>query len=307
MILLVRRWVVRLTRRLAARLGYDLVLRSVYSPVPAIPPATSPVWQRASSLSGLEVGPQRQLAFLEGDLARYLDEFEPPPGFHLWNDYYQSVDAEVLYAMIRHFRPRQVLEIGSGYSTLVIEAACRRNASEGRTAEIVAVDPEPRRGLDMLRGSVVTIREPAQELPVERFLELEQNDVLFVDSSHTVKLGSEVNLIVLEVLPRLREGVVVHFHDVFLPYEYPRHWYERGTYLAEQYARAPPAAREHDPEPPGAAGLRSDGVLAPQAQSSLRAVNIRLSEGLRPRGTLATLRVGRFGRNATFVRRTPAR
>jgi hypothetical protein len=75
----------------------------------------------------------------------------------------------------------------------------------------------------------------ATTVPLEQFMSLEADDILFVDTSHTVKLGSEVNFVVLEVLPRLRSGVLVHFHDIFLPYEYPRAWFARGTYLAEQY------------------------------------------------------------------------
>jgi len=138
--------------------------------------------------------------------------------------------------MIRHLKPRRVLEIGSGYSTLVTAAASVRNRQQGKASEVTAVDPEPRLplwpppdGLDRVLPTA------AEQLPLERFLELGRGDVLFVDSSHTVKLGSDVNFLVLEVLPRLRPGVVVHFHDIFLPYEYPRAWYERGTYLAEHY------------------------------------------------------------------------
>jgi hypothetical protein len=206
-----------------------------------LPAPDADVWTRAVSLVGVELDPSAHLQFLETALAPYLPEFRPPEdasrgGFFLWNGYYQAGDAEVLYAMIRHFKPRLVLEIGSGFSTLVGAAACARNAVEGCRADFVAVDPDPRVPLGHeIEGLTRFEQTRAQDVPLERFLALGTGDVLFIDSSHTVKLGSEVNYLVLEVLPCLRPGVVVHFHDVFLPYEYPRAWYERGTYLSEQY------------------------------------------------------------------------
>jgi hypothetical protein len=235
---LVYRGALAATRAAAQRLKHDLVPSNVYSPLPDVP-ADGAFWLKpAVSLAGVRLDTAAQLHFLETTLAPYLAEFDRlvdgtvGGGFQLWNGYYQSVDAEVLYAMVRHLKPKRVLEIGSGYSTFVTAAACTRNADEGRPADFVSIDPEPRAALD--RGARLE-RVPAQQLPLERFLALDHGDILFVDSSHSVKLGSEVNFLVLEVLPRLRPGVVVHFHDIFLPYEYPRAWYLRGTFLAEQY------------------------------------------------------------------------
>jgi hypothetical protein len=233
----------RALRRVARGYGYDLVRRDFYSPVPRVPPADHPVWA-PSALPGVTLDTATHLRFLETELGRYLPEFGPPAhpdparpgGFHLWNGYYQAVDADVLYAMIRHLKPRRVLEIGSGYSTLVTAAAIARNRAEGQDCEFTAVDPDPRiAGAAGPEGPARVLALPAQELPLETFLELRRGDVLFVDGSHTVKLGSDTNFLVLEVLPRLRAGVVVHFHDIFLPYEYPRAWYERGTFLAENH------------------------------------------------------------------------
>jgi len=232
--------VFRASRRVARLLGYDLVPRTIYTPIPELPAAGAEIWTRPPALVGLELDPAKHLEFLRAELKPFLSEFDPPSrpqseeGFHLWNGYYQSVDAEVLYAMVRYLRPRRVLELGSGYSTLVTAAACLRNAAEGTSAEFTAVDPTPRIPVSS-PGLTRLERSRAEELPLEHFLELEERDVLFVDSSHVVKLGGEVNFLVLEVLPRLRPGVAVHFHDVFWPYEYPRAWYVRGTYATEQY------------------------------------------------------------------------
>ena len=226
-------------KRAARAVGVEIVPHDTYSPIPLVPRGDEP-WSRRASLVGIELDLAAQLEFLDSALSRYFAEFVPVPDkaadgeFYLWNEYYQGVDAEILYAMIRHLKPRRVLELGSGFSTLVTAAACSANRREGSPGELVAIDPSPR--INLQPGPFLRIeRCGAESLPLERYLELGPGDVLFIDSSHTVKLGSEVNFIVLEVLPRLQPGVIVHFHDIFLPFEYPRAWFERGTYLSEQY------------------------------------------------------------------------
>jgi predicted O-methyltransferase YrrM len=194
-------------------------------------------------LPGIAMDETAQLAWLEATLAGYLDEFSarvaaPDSDLRvdLRNGYYQLADAALLFAMVRHFRPQRLLELGGGFSTLISAAAGATNARQGNPVELVSVDPEPRTECEpALAGLVRLERRSAADLPIDWFLTLEANDILFVDTTHTVKRGSEVNYVVLEVLPRLRPGVVVHFHDIFLPYEYPWAWFARGTYLAEQY------------------------------------------------------------------------
>jgi len=237
---LARRIALHTVAAAARRLDRALVARNAYSPVPEI--LDEAVWDRKSSLAGVRFNTGDQLAFLESSLETYLHEFTPPRetvpggGFYVWNSYYQAVDAEVLYAMVRHLKPSRILEVGSGFSTLVSAAACVRNAREGRPAELVAVDPAPRVTLPITVDGLARVeRRSAEDLPLDRYLELETDDILFVDSSHIVKLGGEVNYLVLEVLPRLRPGVVVHFHDIFLPDEYPRAFYDMAMYLSEQY------------------------------------------------------------------------
>jgi hypothetical protein len=142
----------------------------------------------------------------------------------------------MLYAMIRTAKPKRIVELGSGHSTLVTARAARRNASEGDAPTLEVFDPFPSVVTDDLPGLTRLERIGAQQVPLEVFETLEAGDVLFVDTTHTVKVGSDVNFIVLEVLPRLREGVYVHLHDIFLPYEYPQQWMEDyGLYWTEQY------------------------------------------------------------------------
>lgn len=148
------------------------------------------------------------------------------------NDQFPPHDVAVLYAMIRHLRPARVVEVGSGWSTTVTSRAIRDG---GLDTHLTAIEPHPR---DFL-GSL----DPLHELRVERvehtpssvFEALGVGDVLFVDSSHVAKTGSDVVHLLLDVVPRLPAGVVVHVHDVFLPEDYPQTWVRAGFGWNEQY------------------------------------------------------------------------
>lgn len=230
-------------RRLAGTGGYDVVRRSPYSPVPSVPPAGDSCWTATSEMPGVTLDIDAGFETLEWSLGEFLREFEtllcaPPAGwrFDPGDGYFQGADAAVLYAMLRWSRPRAVIEVGAGMSSVVAATALTRNATEGTPCRFVSVDPEPRLGeLSGLKGLSQLRHCSAASVPIEDYLELEDGDVLLVDSSHTVKRGSEVNFLVLEVLPRQKAGVRVHFHDVFLPGDYPREWFEQGAYLAEHY------------------------------------------------------------------------
>ena len=220
--------------RSAHAVGVDIVARNYYSPIPAwedLPPA---VFERRNSLVGVRFDLQEQLSFL-GRLDPFLTEFELPPGFMWDNRMYDRVEADVLYALVRSQRPRRIIELGSGFSSLIIAAAARRNIAEGCDLAYTAYDPYARNFIRAGVDPLVLRHQSAGEIPVERFAELQSGDVLFVDTTHTVKLGSEVNRLVLDVLPTLSPGVLVHVHDVFLPYEYPKEFLENRLYWAEQY------------------------------------------------------------------------
>jgi predicted O-methyltransferase YrrM len=217
--------------------SYHLVRRSYQDPIPE--PQEDAFWDRERPLPALDLDTEVMIELAERELAEGIREFSPPQGFDFANAYYASVDAEVAHALLRARRPRTVIELGSGYSTLVIAAACRANARDGAPVEYSVLDPHPRPGdpgLDGLEGVSELRRVRTQDVDPRTVDSLDRGDVLFVDTTHTVKVGSDVNTIVLELLPRLRPGVLVHFHDVFLPSEYPRPLVEQlGLYWAEQY------------------------------------------------------------------------
>jgi len=192
-------------------------------------------WDHCLPTTGVDLGEAAAMQLLRTVFPAYRAEYErfprqpsPSAGFYLDNGYFEAVDAEVLYCMVRHFRPRTVVEVGSGFSTLVTRLALQANGGEGR---LVAIDPEPRTSIVGAIGE--HIRSPVQAVDPSVFAELGENDILFVDSSHVVCTGGDVNFLIFDVLPRLRPGVLVHVHDVFLPYEYPARWIAAGN--TEQY------------------------------------------------------------------------
>lgn len=214
-----------------ARLGLQVVVKSFYSPIPDLASLPVSTWERQSDLAGIRFDLEEQLAFLERHRP-YLAEFAPPADF-LENGSYGPVDADVLYAIVRAAEPKRIVELGSGYTSHVIAEANRRNQRE---ADYRAYDPYPGVAQPGLPGLTELARTPAQGLPAEVFTALGENDLLIVDTTHTVKTGGDVNHVVLDILPLLGPGVLVHFHDIFLPWEYPRKWAEDyGLYWAEQY------------------------------------------------------------------------
>jgi Methyltransferase domain len=217
-----------LARRALSRLGLELLLSSYDSPIPQPRALRDGYLEAARPLPGVELDTERALSFLREELGPLLRDWREPPGFSLDNGTYESVDAETLHAMVRRFSPRHVVELGSGYSSLIIADALARN---GSGAEHRCLDPYPSPLLPSGRVEPIA----AQDLEPAMLAHLQEDDILFVDTSHTVKVGGDVNAIVLELLPQLSPGVLVHFHDIFLPYSYSRGHLESGHFWSEQY------------------------------------------------------------------------
>jgi predicted O-methyltransferase YrrM len=195
---------------------------------------------------GVDMNQEGQVRLLADFAVRFRQEYdaiprrptESPLDYHIDNGAFESVDGEVLYCMIRDLRPRRVIEIGSGASTLLAAKALHHNEDDGSPpCKYTVCDPFPgaevRRGVP---GVTRLITEPVQSVPLEVFGALEANDILFIDSSHVLKIGSDVQYEFLEVIPRLKPGVVVHIHDIFMPAEYPQAWVvKQHRFWTEQY------------------------------------------------------------------------
>ncbi len=151
------------------------------------------------------------------------------------NDYFMGLDSRMLFTMIVQRRPARIVEVGSGFSTRLMAATVERHL-RGRTS-LTVVDPYPsdvvRSGFPGL-GRVLAV--PVQDVPLDELTQLDAGDVLFVDSSHVAKTGSDVQFLTGHVLPSLRPGVLVHLHDIFLPFDYPFEWaVEQRRDWNEQY------------------------------------------------------------------------
>jgi predicted O-methyltransferase YrrM len=154
--------------------------------------------------------------------------------YHATNNQFPALDAWVLEGLLRHVRPKLMIEVGCGYSTLVSARVNREQL--GSATRLTCIEPYPRDFLQAGVPGVTDLRvEKIQETPLALFDELGENDVLFVDTSHTVKTGGDVTWIFGEIIPRLRSGVYVHVHDIFLPGEYPEEWVLEGWGWNEVY------------------------------------------------------------------------
>lgn len=157
--------------------------------------------------------------------------------FHFDQSYFKQGDSIALYSMMRLFPPKRVIEVGSGFSSaLMLDVSDR--FLDGRT-QFTFIDPFPERLSEVLRPedfrTANIIKRPVQEIPANSFAELQSNDILFIDSSHVAKIGSDVNYLYFEVLPRLAGGVLVHVHDIFWPFQYPIDWVREGRAWNEAY------------------------------------------------------------------------
>ncbi len=220
--------------------GLSILPAHFYSPVPdtRILRQTFKRWYTPSSLGGVKIDVPMQEAFLQS-LTPYKQECASLPDYNGvtqrgLGEGYNIVDAHTLYLMLRHFKPRTMIEVGSGVSTFfALEALAKNNVENGANTGITCIEPFPRRGLEKLasEGKVRLTVEFVQNVDIETFQQLGENDVLFIDSSHVLKTDSDVQYLYLEILPRLNKGVVIHIHDIFFPYPTP----EPETWIFRQH------------------------------------------------------------------------
>lgn len=228
------------------RLGFHVTPNHFYEPIPDTRTLKDELWTKLSDMAGIEVNAEAQFKLLSEFRSKFRNEYDDLPRqqtaipyqYFVNNEYFVSVDAEVYYCMIRHFRPGKIVEVGAGYSTYLGAQAIVRNKREyGVDCELIAIDPYPNKTLEKgFPGLSGVIRSKAEDVDLMTFLTLKENDILFIDSSHVLKIGNDVRYLYNEVLPRLNKGVLVHVHDIFLPANYPRNWVLREhRFWNEQY------------------------------------------------------------------------
>jgi predicted O-methyltransferase YrrM len=196
-------------------------------------------WTKSNYDQGLKFEPDKYLTFLRETCLPYKEAYSKFPvspngdqkAFYLDNGYFRSVDAEVLYSVIRHRKPNRIIEVGSGFSTRLIASAIK----DGQlSSKLTSIDPSPR--VDVTGSVAEHIRSTVEDLDPNLIVDaLHPGDVLFIDSSHQVITGGDVPYLFLEILPRLRPNVLIHVHDIFLPLDYPEEAVLPGWKWAEQY------------------------------------------------------------------------
>ncbi len=236
----------KITFNLWQNFGFHLTPNHFYQPIPDTSKLRNELWLKESSLIGIDFNEEAQSNILTEFSEKFKLEYESfpekqtsiPHQFYKKNIFLGAVDAEILHCMVRYLKPKRIIEIGSGFSTYVSAQAILENKKEnGCECELIAIEPYPN---SVLKGGFPGLSElksvQVQEVPVTEFLKLEENDILFIDSSHVLKIGGDVQYEFLEILPRLKSGVVVHVHDIFLPAEYPRELiYRDKRFYTEQY------------------------------------------------------------------------
>jgi hypothetical protein len=209
--------------RALQRVGVNVTPCHYYWPIPDVDELERRDWPERAFSIPFDLRLAEQLNFVRSAAEDFGSEWafsETPAGpteYHFNNGFFETYDAEVAYSFVRRYKPTRIIEIGAGFSTRILATALRANLEESLIPACV------------------------QEVNLDLFSTLDRNDILFIDSSHVVGVGSDVVREYLEILPRLRPGVIVHIHDIFLPSDYPREsvlkdlWFWSEQYLLQAF------------------------------------------------------------------------
>lgn len=218
-----------------------------YSPIPDVseikgrdsmePPSS------VKEISGIDLNVEKQRELLDHfstynqDLLWPVESSDAQYRYEFNNHYFSYGDAVTLYSMMRHLEPKKVIEVGSGYSSALMLDVNRLFFDY--KINITCIEPFPERLKSLLNDEDLTqltlLEQPVQEVDLSLFENLEAGDILFIDSSHVSKIGSDVNHLIHHVLPTLSSGVIIHFHDILWPFEYPKKWLKAGRAWNEAY------------------------------------------------------------------------
>jgi predicted O-methyltransferase YrrM len=190
------------------------------------------IWETERNLNGIDFNDNGQKNFFES-LIEYSKEIpftENKSANHRYyfdNKTYVYADGLVLFMMLNKLKPRKLIEVGSGFSSALILDT--KDEFLKYPIELTFIDPNPQDRLTALLKeedykTTTIIKDIVQNTSIETFRELKENDILLIDNSHVSKTGSDVNYLMTDILPNLNKGVVVHIHDIFYPFEYPKEW-----------------------------------------------------------------------------------
>jgi hypothetical protein len=235
------------------RLNFDFIAYEFappghfYSPIPSqeeVRKNEQKIWEKMlnNNHAVIELHEQEQLTLFHEFTTYYPDlPFQADKSENLRyffeNPSYAYSDAIFLYCMIRHSQPRKIIEVGTGYSScLVLDT---NELFFNNSIETVFIQPYPELFLSLIKPMdkerITLIPQRLQDVPLSAFESLKAQDILLIDSSHVSKIGSDVNHLFFEILPALNTGVLIHFHDIFYPFEYPRDWIYKGCAWNENY------------------------------------------------------------------------
>jgi hypothetical protein len=235
----------RITFEFFQKLRINVSKNYHYSPIPDVRSLQkNNVWEQETKLHGIELREFEQLEQIERIVPQYRAECQfpiestpVPYQYYMRNGTYGWLCAVLYHSLIRHYKPRRIIELGAGRSTYISARASVLNQENGVHTELIAVDPFPGTVLQKgFPGLSQVLVQRAEDLSPDFFADLSDGDILFIDSTHTVKIGGDVTFLFLEVLPRLKPGVLVHIHDIFWPRNYPKKFVlDRHYFWAEQY------------------------------------------------------------------------
>ena len=232
---------------LAEAAGFHVHPRGFDSPLPLMEEIDIARLAKPRTLPGIDLRIPSALA-LVAKLRPFAAELDPIPYEQdgrspFWFsqqfiDSFTDFDSAICYSLLRHLKPRRYIELGCGYSSYISSHALQRNYQEGVACDAVYADPAPRLPMSQVLAYGRLIQKRVQDLPLELFTQLRADDVLFIDTSHVLKIQSDVEHELVRILPSLAPGVWIHFHDVFTPYDYPEDHVRRPIRLSwnEQYA-----------------------------------------------------------------------
>lgn len=222
--------------------GFTIIANTFYAVTPDMNEASDHEWRPQKYAAAWETVRKTPAEEILAELVQFMGELTGVPAqlpdkdgqFYWLNQMFSPIDAVIYYGLIRSLQPRRIIEVGSGYSTAIALMAAGRTSPQ---IEISCIEPYPSPFLlQQKRKLKMLIQRKVQDVDPLLFETLDPGDILFIDSSHCSRLGSDLNFLMFEAIPRLKVGVYLHFHDIFLPNEYPRVWLEDvGIMWNEQY------------------------------------------------------------------------